>query len=1547
MNFEEELEARRVQNFTAPDSVFAQGMSVLDEHAANIAEYEASERDDQSFLADESGGAPVVSGQEASDIKAVRHLVRNSIFHLEPFKAIEPPIQPTQGPGEVPRNPPEPEAVAGPNMGEMSDVPYPESPEASDIKAADAEIMTPGDSSGEPFKAIEPPIQPTQGPGEVPRNPPEPEAVADPNMGEMSDVPYPESPEAVANPEVVADAPQGYVAHVNTTEAALIAQGAGSEVPAWKRAFRAVGEATGMISEKDFNESHTWPSVAEGPASPFEEGHIFIEDTKEFALAQNAFQRMSADPNDVMALRDMQGAMAKIKAAGREDDFNAATRTENQQGVEAAANPVELLTLNVGGILKTGGVAMIKQLAPYILPATVGGMFVEELAIDQDTWYQALGVGVVGAVLTGHMAYNVAPRSIGLGKFEYANMRNAVGSWRRREFLKGVSETGPGPKGSIESKAALKRANKVLNAPLRVQEEVASSIRVKAEAIIAEAPELTMKVNMPSMSAALEVAASRVSVPAAANLASKKIEIAAKQIEHNLVTGNLEDEATIEVAEKIFAPTTDTATMRSENAKLFSSARDKIAKAKASLAETDLSPQTVQQAADNNNPFSVPDIAITSGVEKALERQVRSEWYGKYEAKNDTSRSPFSRDRKVTQDLDALWKAKTGLSHAPEEFAGDYVERFRAVVAQAEKVGRVSGKVGEIRQKVFDSLVEEYDAGIAQDLKFRLGQIDSQNMAMQKSEYVLGGTDADDAKFASPQSATSGIQHMTPEEIKGANLTRSPIDGANVNEQGQVYSWDMDKVPNPPSRYFFNDWVIESQLVRTDELGKLKFRSKVQQLPETPVGQVNTNTSAIFDYPKQETKTILAQKARRFYDSMTNPKVWVEQPKEPGEDFNRKVLPQAQKWKVPTKIWLKMEDRVPGQKPYREALRLPDERIDAVARWLGWDEHKLTPWFEPLKSGPDSFIPDPAASSISATSRRTKGSFQHSVEDLKYQLDAADAMDIQSPGYFERHQKGAQFFKELMDDPARMASMSSDAIEALRPSANYHKMSSARTVYGKQREAYLRKVLNTPRGERATWSKKFGYVRELERLVVTQDMLARDARRLRGGPQQGISQRMYLLAGDVIAGTNKYAEVAGLVRQELRLEGQKKALAAQVNQLGTDSHNVYVTPFDTWDNAVQNTAVREGVSYNEASRRMVDEVGGQKLSAWNERIEREQFLEDASYEGKSMADAEEEYDSILAERAEETLRLQDQDEMWAMVADGESTAHLDPAAQGRAGDVAGGSVGGDVIAPGTRPDQMAIDAKAASMPKIETEIPQMANLTAIEQKLLGDNVNAIEDVFMARAIGGKYVLSGPSTKAVINPFKLNTIDDVSGLVEVARTLGNTGINVERSIGFKPSPRLSENMARPMARAALDLDDVLRPAAQALLRDPDNVIKAVAFEKFRSAQGVLLDALKTGRMGSESKKALATTDLLAADDRGIMSKLAKVIDDNYAMYGVEADTRMSVTLADMYDSHFTKAERLGWNSKIVETMESTGYIGEHHKSIETRKALNNMLKEACD
>ncbi len=1466
MNYEQELKLRRGQEFAKPGSVFDSGIDAVLEDQANE-EREFMEVQDARKVGDDMRGPnTTTTGQEALDaIEADKEIMtENYGGGQDPnksFNPIEDPIKPTQGPAEVPKG--------------STEVP--------------------------------------KGSTEVPKGSTEeaPE-FAEPEDSELQDLEY-EEPKPV--PEVVKDAPQGHVAHVGTTEAALVAQGAGSARTAFEKTLRAVGVALRMVSELYFNDSLNWPGVADVSGDMMDPGYKTVWETKEGALLMNSIQRMSQDPNDVGALRDMQLASAELKKAGR---LGEAMLPE--LGLIPGSSPPELLAMSVTGLTKAGGVALLKTAAPYIAPAVVADMLVEEVAMDQDTWYEALAVGLVGGFGVGYGAFNVAPKVASRAKFGYRALKLDVMDIRQEAFLGAARKADTGPKSGSKASATSPKSSeptKALSAPLITREKLEKAIRSRAEAMFVDVPPINIPVLMPAGSGALNTAITNVSVNVAPRLASKKVEAAVQQIEHNLAVGNLADEPTIEIAEEIFsAPTTaEISAMSAENAAAVTRARESIAKARESLEAPESSEAHIIEIKDQSNPFATNMDYDASEARTQLTHQVREQWYEGVpdseevrELRLGRLRGPFGKDRFIVASLDGLWAEKLGVSKAkaPMDFTEDYVSQYRATMKAIEKQGSAFGKAPEVSREVFNSLVEEYDAGIASEVASRMALLDHENMVAQKHSYVTGGIDSDDAKFMTPPSST---KHIGTRPGRTQGDTTSP--------------------------YFHNDWTIEDHLVMTDGVDRLKFRAVPKQLPETPPGQINTNVSKIFAYPEVETATVLAQKARKFYDATAHKDWWVKLPKQEGEDFNRVTAKGAEKWKVPTKFYIPMAKRIPGEPIYNEGLALPDERVDAVARWLGWSEDLLVPWNDHAIKGTHS-----------------GKAYHQSVEDLKYLLDAADQMDITNPGYFERHQKGDVYFRELQDSPERLARTAPTIFDSLRPPAAYHKMRSAREVYRKQREAYLRKVLDKPVGYKPPKTKGvYGFDREMDRLAVIQDQLANDARYLRGSEQQGMSQRMYLMAADVIAGTTKYADVAEFTRIQARKTAQEakmteaSASMAQTGQM--DTHKTYTTPFATYDMAVRNTAVRESISYAAAAERMTAEAGGATLSDWNKQVEREQFIEEQAIDGIGYNEASDMFERQAHEREMESLRLADENEAWGAYAEGEGTDHIDAATRGRASDTSGAHLAGEELRISTKTDPHLQKLRADSLPRVDTQMPQMANLTAIEEKILGESVNAIEDIFGSRVIAESYTISGPGVKAKINPFKMNSVDDISDMIETARWAGGIMSDVDSAVGFTTSPGLSDRAASSMARLALDLDDMLSPAAQALVKDPDNVLKAVLFEKYRAAQGLLLDALKTGTMGDEAKAAVKTTDLMALDDKSILVKLASIVDDNYAMYGAQADTRMSVALADMYSALPTKADRLKWNQGIVQKMNETGYLQGHKDMLKIRKSLTELLREACE
>ena len=905
-------------------------------------------------------------------------------------------------------------------------------------------------------------------------------------------------------------------------------------------------------------------------------------------------------------------------------------------------------------------------------------------------------------------------------------------------------------------------------------------------------------------------------------LYAKTVKLRAAQVEKELNSGEFTSSETRKAAQEIIATAQEFPAITPEQT-------TKLVAAQKDLAE----PKALGVTKTQDNPFiDNGSSVVTLGSAKyrvPITAKVKRDWFGPVTidrnkivegvaaqmAKDD----PELASSVVKVEAERLVENRIQLGMYGEDFVEDFGNQYNRAIEQLTEKGE-DIDVPAVRAQVREDLYQEYLAGVNEEVEFLLANGNYNDMGLKTFDYIEGGTVELDAKFMSPSPAGVGIEITQSSEYRTGEanfLEGYKAEGASI---WRPYNLD------------FKDWDIHKQFRPSDIADRLELKPEVG-LKATQV-EPNNNQPKISFFKNldgislREARTKAFQFKNYWYDNKR-----LKWPKKVKGKTGRPVFPEAEKLKERGKLWKRKEDRVEGEPDFTYMQVIPNELVESVARMLGWNDDRVV-----------------GTHNVNAETGKL---YQSMAEDVVVNKDLYHEYEALYPGYFE--------------------SQSKLPVEQRDP--KYYKYGGAEQVYTLQRENYIREVLSMPkRGEefpsdQAKKDRRY-YYSELDKLAVMHSEMMKDIRQLEGSLAQSAAKRMYILVGDVLAGTTRTQDIANMQRANVRAFAwgeNQKYIEGERSDFGEDS-----------------------------IAQLIDEFG---LTA-------------------------EEATALHAQQVEESL-----------------------SPIGPVSDTAGTPMSGQEVGT-TGVDQDLIDLRQASLPQLKQG--QIANISSAEKYAITQYANQIEDFLGTRVIDPFYTMGEPGTKARVNLFKVNTPDDVWRLVEETSSRPDllVMISPEKSLGIIPSTELSKPVAAQMTKVAMDLDDQIRPAAQALLRDPENVVKAIAFEKARVTQSLVLTALTKGRMGSQAKQAIRAHDFMAHDDYSMVNKLGAIVEENYAIYSEGAiDTRMVNSMADIYDSHFSVADRVKWASEIADVYENTGYMASNRASVKARVELTKLLKEACD
>lgn len=1041
-------------------------------------------------------------------------------------------------------------------------------------------------------------------------------------------------------------------------------------------------------------------------------------------------------------------------------------------------------------------------------------------------------------------------------------------------------------------------------------------------------------------------------------VAERQIAAATVQLENKVNIGDLRDAEVRAIYKEAISEAKQNPIITDEESILLKQLENQVEEAEKKATVYDSKPDT--PAFETANVYDDRDM-------QEVRASVALEWYGppfeenrarKAIAARIKRQNPNASKTKLETLINEEYLAMKNSGHLGQLFREDVKASYEQALEELAKK-----KVNVDRDKLLAEIEQEiqaqYKAGIEKEAKARYDQLNQQAMLGTKRGYVRGGAeDRTDARFLVPP-------------------------GKIISTMG----------PDGKVRYDFIDWDIHHNLVYDHEVNNLVYKSS-----PTPITPRKAEPTL---FALGEIKTL--QQAQAAIEQFINKALDPKHIQKDKKGF--KVYKPADALKVDSWYYSSKQGKT---LPMR---RLPDKEIENIAKLFGWSDSMVRSssyspntnifkdtGFVNIDNG--TVLPNPATKQVDKAAERfyknidkfpeKPGSYEIRVgkpglqkidnpvrvgeENEIFHTNVFDKNGKEIPNmimpvriarehstdeitiFKEAHQQTDGVFKVLIEriskeefdkrlrtrtglpDILHATTSPEDIISNARkfneweitnpgylrrqadlpPSERhprYTPLNSAKLEYSGQMEAFLREKLGFP--PKLKDANFYLYYRRLDQLAVMRNAFMREIQNLEGTPYELQAKKMFALWRDRVTGSNTLEELNNLNRTRARMQGYMEARAYQQQN---------INPADVED-AIDKIAERYGITDDVAAQIYRSRMESHTKNSQDAEDTIVELMEEHNLDydsARAMYEEEmEKFDSLAEEQNEAITR-------WAEEA-GDDEVGVPRTQAARAEDQAGTAMSGDIIDMGQKPSL------------------NLREVLSSDVAAIGKQVNVIENHFGVRFKDRIWYPSDKGGSGRVNIFKINSENDIAGLIRKSVKLNKESmpINIPMHLGVSPAQGTSIGQAQALARIILDTQNQLGAVAEQLVKHPDDLLTAIAFDKLQYLNRALIAQLTRGEMPQETLARFMKYDMLADSDFTLTEQLIKTIDDNYAFFGPgNADIRESVAWAQMYLDLPDAQTRIRTLDQWDRARVYQGLETEHINNIAARKQLTKILEDSC-
>lgn len=688
----------------------------------------------------------------------------------------------------------------------------------------------------------------------------------------------------------------------------------------------------------------------------------------------------------------------------------------------------------------------------------------------------------------------------------------------------------------------------------------------------------------------------------------------------------------------------------------------------------------------------------------------------------------------------------------------------------------------------------------------------------------------------------------------------------------------------------WDDMQIEAKLVFHPTLGAITYDPS--RAPSIKTGKPFKSTN--FDYTKLKSRADAEHAMKQFINYWEHARTW-EKPYVKGQK-NKKVLPGADKvrgksWWYDTKALQVQVDDSPlplsiGRTKENEGLT--DDAYIRVAKMYGWAEEMLPP-----------------TQSFDAAGKQTSYT---ATEDIIAGYNAFKEFELSLPGNpkSEDPRKRLSWLRSVADQQAEQvedylkeiaatgAKPSRARIEAIlgenTPDPRYYKAVFGRKNYMAGVKDFLRQQFGLP-VDAEPWE----LTNRVEELAVMQQRLANDIIAAEGTPQENTAKKLYLLFQDTITGSANLDYARTVNQATLRKVGYDEVIRFQADRVSETDH----------------------------ARALAIDQDAQGMTGKATPLSR---LEDDIVDTSEELD---EFGQVIEKDVMDAPKAGFDEDGIGPVNDDVDNAGFDDTSLARVPEEADAYEAGLTVQPTQWEDQF----------KEYTDARRIA---------YAKQVNQIENKFGVRFIEPEYEPAALGGSGKFNLFKINNAADLMlslGPLDDAFKAVPVVVDPVSKFGLTPKPGLPQLQVSKLSTALTDAQLQIDSIVDGMIKDPNNVLQTIAFEKMRAIHQTLVDALTIDDI-SLSAPVLDKYNFMALDDIQMAENFGKHIMENFIIHSkIGPDTRLSTTWAQMYSTLPTARQKAQFLTKL-NTVHTNNPPLAVKESIKLRQELSTMIEDAC-
>jgi hypothetical protein len=969
----------------------------------------------------------------------------------------------------------------------------------------------------------------------------------------------------------------------------------------------------------------------------------------------------------------------------------------------------------------------------------------------------------------------------------------------------------------------------------------------------------------------------------------------------------------------------------------------------------------------------------------------------------------------------ASWKQDPyNIDKMPPPVRADYDTAINAAITND---GIVSGADHLKRQlSVIDSLIKGYGPYIDSEVTAQMGNVLPESIKGQVRRFTEGGNRTDNPMFmntpegggiqtvkdspeviAQKQEATrlltANVKRAYEEHLAAMAPTEQAVflaDPVKVKElkqrlwttaqnAGTPYLADIGMAPAAKGsttgleKIDYHDWDPAEHLVHGNILTSLQFKTPSKLFDEVQVSISNQgNKSNYFNYDTpmglpeidKGIESLMATYGKvQWLDDAGNPR-----PKLPNGRYDKNIkvrplVPRAARFKDAIFEW-KDGDKV------MRGLTLNEDAYVQAGNLVGWSDAALQP-FNKQYTPKGSNISQMIASSPEEIAK------QKADYHAKELLSSVPQFDKKGRIAIDPLNK-----KPIVDNFFKQQARTTDET-AIDPS--YYPLKGGREEYDAQRlkfigqrlgvdtkklDAYTaRKAALIAAGKpvpielnasitQATKNLSYAAKTEIERVLVVDDLLQGDIRRLTGTPYEQKARDTYTRFKDRLAGTDRLGEQNEVTRAAERIRGIQEYTNFVSGPLVGDEVQF----------GIRQMALESGYSVEEAQKLLDFEAKFSRDFEINQEAEALQSLTGASFEQalpqviekRILADTEilvSQHGMHPADAAELAAQnyheyVYSKESQLPVTEDGE----IDQKA------LNDGLSTSDKVGTGMH----TIENPEGTVPTSGDRFTGKAqvNLEARgtqDVRAMRKQIQAAES-HIGRVAEASYVPGMPDKAGSLNLWKINSADDVANMVGVfdqpirmvpglSRTklgrkyadnldmaIGDVflpkDMNVAKHLALTPSPMLPAAKVNAIGHVLNDTLAQLGRYGQALEHKPVG-ITAIAFDKTRYVARALQEMLTDGQVSPRTANVLENMNLMGANDDELMDRVIGLTDKLYFMGEAGPETQVTRTMAELFNRLEDTASRSKFIKQINDADVKEGYL----ESISTgKKNIDNLIEK---